>query len=51
VKLLPAEVEGGGQLQGLGGGLTRLAGLEIDPERAVSSQKEERARPRIEEIE
>jgi hypothetical protein len=51
VKLLPAEVEGAGQLQGLGGGLTRLAGLEIDPERAVSSQKEERARPRIEEIE
>ncbi|KAK4130872.1 hypothetical protein BT67DRAFT_452101 [Trichocladium antarcticum] len=50
VKLLPAESSGDGR-QELGGGLSRLAGLEVDLERAALGQGEDRPRPRIEEIE
>ena len=51
VRLLPPEGGGDAGLQGLGGGLTRLAGLEIDPERSIGAQEDGRPRPRIEEIE
>ncbi|KAL2135606.1 hypothetical protein VTI74DRAFT_7753 [Chaetomium olivicolor] len=47
VRLLPAE---GRQQPVPGGGLTKLAGLEIDPERSAALQGEARPRPRIEEI-
>ncbi|KAJ4307074.1 hypothetical protein N0V88_000449 [Collariella sp. IMI 366227] len=48
VRLLPAE---GNQQPVLGGGLTRLVGLEIDSERSVAAQGDVKSRPRIEEIE
>lgn len=52
VSLLPPENRnGGGGLPGLGGGLTKLAGLEVDPERSASRWDEPRPKPKIEEIE
>ncbi|KAK3905611.1 hypothetical protein C8A05DRAFT_12585 [Staphylotrichum tortipilum] len=49
VRLLP--VEGSQQQQALGGGLTKLAGLEVNPEMPAVSQGDVKPRPRIEEIE
>jgi hypothetical protein len=48
VKLLPAE---GSQQQILGGTLTKLAGLEVNPERSITAQGGSGARPKIEEVE
>lgn len=48
VKLLPAE---GSQQQMFGEGLTKLAGLDINPERPTTSNSGAATRPRIEEIE
>ncbi|KAG7294231.1 hypothetical protein NEMBOFW57_004301 [Staphylotrichum longicolle] len=48
VKLLPAE---GSQQQMFGEGLTKLAGLDINPERPTTSNAGAVTRPRIEEIE
>ncbi len=49
VRLLP--VEGSQQQQSFGGGLTKLAGLEVNPEMPSASQGDAKPRPRIEEIE
>ncbi|KAK4151213.1 hypothetical protein C8A00DRAFT_36153 [Chaetomidium leptoderma] len=48
VKLLPAE---GSRQPALGGGLTKLAGLAVDPERVAMLESDSRPRPRIEEVE
>ena len=47
VKLLPVE----GSQPALGGGLTKLAGLEVDPERSAAPQGTSGGRPKIEEVE
>ncbi|KAK4242157.1 hypothetical protein C8A03DRAFT_29581 [Achaetomium macrosporum] len=48
VKLLPAESS---QQSALGEGLTKLAGLEVDPERSAALQEASLPRPKIEEVE
>lgn len=52
VRLLPEEGRSGGQgVLGVGVGLTKLAGLAVDPERSASLHGGQTSRPRIEEIE
>ncbi|KAL2260458.1 hypothetical protein VTK26DRAFT_5516 [Humicola hyalothermophila] len=53
VRLLPPEGKRSGpdRLGLLDGGLTRLAGLEVDPERSVRNEEGSRPKPRIEEVE
>jgi hypothetical protein len=54
VRLLPEEDDSGGQgiFAGVGGGgLTKLAGLEVNPERSAAPPSDSRLGPRIEEIE
>jgi hypothetical protein len=48
IKLLPVE---GGDIDQALGGLTKLAGLAVDPERALAGEGSSKPRPRIEEIE
>jgi hypothetical protein len=48
LKLLPAESS---QQPALGEALTKLAGLEVDPERSAALQENVRSRPKIEEVE
>lgn len=52
VRLLPDDGESGGQgVLGVDGGLTKLAGLEVDPERSATLRSGQGPRPKIEEIE
>ncbi|KAL2265596.1 hypothetical protein VTJ83DRAFT_6696 [Remersonia thermophila] len=51
IQLLPSEDLQARQAQMLEGGLTRLAGLAVDPERSAAAAQGSKARPKIEEVE
>ncbi|KAL1842591.1 hypothetical protein VTJ49DRAFT_4771 [Mycothermus thermophilus] len=51
IQLLPSEDMQARQAQALEGGLTKLAGLVVDPERSAAVGEASKARPKIEEVE